>query len=170
MAQERELKEVLRLLNKAPNELEKRLAYLEKAEYSKLNYYAATYLAVGQILAATPTIIVIPNMISSYLKGFTLASSVLTCVEPGMYVVNYSQNILLSGTTSLKGFVFKNGVADLGSWAQGAGVSGDFITLSATSILSLDATDTVDLRVGFTPIGVTVARASLTLNRVGDNT
>jgi hypothetical protein len=169
MSQEREVKGILQSLNKTPAELEKRLAYLEKAEYSKLNYYAAIYLAVGQILDTTAGLTIIPSMTSTYLKGFTLASSALTCTEAGVYVLNYSISVSTAVSTTLASLVYKTGVFAPGSYMQLNAAASAISVLSAPLIVSLEVGDTISLMMDSTPNNIVVGQASLVLNRVGDN-
>ena len=169
MAQDRDIQNVLKSLNKKPSELDKRLAYLEKAEYSRLNYYASIMLTIASWVDTTAGAVIIPGMTEKFLKGFTLSGSALTCVQPGIYYINYSVTIFCGGVLYATGAVTVNGVAELGSRSDGTGILGDYFTLCSPTIVSLDVGDVVRLVVDSTPNTLLVATASLTLTRVDDN-
>ena len=169
MTQDRDIQNVLKSLNKKPSELDKRLAYLEKAEYSRLNYYASISLVSASWVDASAGFVSIPGMAEKFLKGFTLTGSDLTCVQPGLYHATYNITVHCSVALTARSVITVDGVDEIGSEAYSQGGALSYLSLSGTTILTAAVGDVIRLTVYAVPGISLIAAASFDLTRVDDN-
>lgn len=168
------VQDVILSMTKKNNALDKRLAYQEAAEYALLHFYGSMYqynAGTTIVVSAASTFYPVTGMSVGLLNGWTFSDPSLTCVQPGVYVVNYGLNSTGVTDNNIHTAVQHNGTDLPATHSDILTTSaGGHISMAGLGLVRVVAGDTIRLAVAnFTDADdIPIDSASVVIKRIGD--